>query len=578
MYIVQAKPLSQIWLKASVIGSIWASIEIILGSFLHNLKIPLSGMVLSFISVWLLIAFLQLWKENGIIWKAGLICALMKSISPSAFILGPMIGIFTEALLLELFIFLLGKNLLGFMIGGSFAVLSSIIHKLVSLLILYGFDFIKILSDLYLFSAKQIDLEKLKPSSLIILIVIIYIVAGMTAAVAGFITGRRYLNNTSIKSKSISLNSRNLFSEVKMNQPYSVFFLSVNLMSIITILLLLNNDYLLPAIFSSVIYIGFCIWKYKKSLSRLKKFSFWISFIIITFAAAFLWNGFSNGAFFSTTGLIIGLKMNARAIILVIGFASISVELKNPIIKSVLYNKGFANLYQALSLAFSALPFFLSNLSVKGRNNTETALKSLLSQAENLLIIFKNEHHKRARVVIITGDIQQGKTTFTERIVSDLSDEKFKIEGFLSKGINYEGKRTGFNLVDIRSTEEMELCSDKKYETKVKLGNYYFNNDAIIFGNKILSSENIQKADLIVIDELGPLELKGLGWTNSIEVLTGNFSIPQLWVVRKKLVEKMSTRWNIGDAYIYDISKSSVRDVEIKIRELINDNAREHKG
>jgi hypothetical protein len=32
------KPLNSIWLKASVVGSIWASIEIILGSFLHNLR------------------------------------------------------------------------------------------------------------------------------------------------------------------------------------------------------------------------------------------------------------------------------------------------------------------------------------------------------------------------------------------------------------------------------------------------------------------------------------------------------------------------------------------------------------
>ena len=79
-----------------------------------------------------------------------------------------MIGIFTEAILIELFIFVFGKNLVGYLIGGAFAVLSTILHKLVSLLILYGFDFIKILSDLYLFAVKQIDLEHLSPEFLII--------------------------------------------------------------------------------------------------------------------------------------------------------------------------------------------------------------------------------------------------------------------------------------------------------------------------------------------------------------------------------------------------------------------------
>ncbi len=572
MQIISGKPLSQSWLKASVIGSIWASIEIILGSFLHNLKIPLSGMVLSFISVWLLISFLQVWKENGIIWRAGLICALMKSISPSAFIIGPMIGIFTEAILLEIFIFLFGKNLLGYMIGGAFAVLSTIIHKLVSLLILYGFDFIKILSDLYLFSVKQIKLEKLPPSFLIILIVIVYIVLGMTAAITGYISGKRHLKKDPVQERAIiPLNAKNLLSEVNTNQTYSVFFLILNLLSIIAVLLLFNSRFLPAAAITSVVYLGFCILKYKNSLKRLKKISFWLSFIIITFAAAFLWNGFSQGVFFSTEGLLIGLKMNARAIILIIGFASISVELKNPVIKSVLYNKGFASLYQSVSLAFSALPFFLSNLSRNAKEKNKYALRSLLSQAEMLLGIFENEHQTRARVVIITGDIQQGKTTFTQKIVSDLVDEKYNIAGFLSLGIHKDGKRIGFDLVDIETSEKIELCSDSKYETKIRLGHYSFNNDAFIFGNKILISEKIAKKQLIVIDEIGPLELGGRGWSSSIEELTGKYSIPQLWVVRKMLVEKVSRRWNIGDAFIFDITESAVSDVEKKIKDLISE-------
>ena len=163
MELIASKPLKEIWLKASVLGSIWASIEILLGSFLHNLKIPFSGMILSLIGVWLIISFLQVWKERGLVWRAGIICALMKSISPSAIILGPMIGIFTEALLIEFFIFVLGKNIVGYLFAGAFAVLSSLLQKFFSLLILYGFDFLKILNDLYYFAVKQIGINTLSP-------------------------------------------------------------------------------------------------------------------------------------------------------------------------------------------------------------------------------------------------------------------------------------------------------------------------------------------------------------------------------------------------------------------------------
>jgi nucleoside-triphosphatase THEP1 len=568
------KPLNSIWLKASVVGSIWASIEIILGSFLHNLKIPLSGMILSFIGVFILIAFLQVWKENGLIWRAGIICALMKSVSPSALILGPMIGIFTEAIIIELFIFVLGKNLIGYLTGGAFAVLSTILHKLISLLILYGFNFIKILSDLYKYAVKQIDLEQLSPVSLLIVITAIYIFIGMAGSAAGYLTGLKYLKSKNLadRQSEITLQSNNLLFSQTSRQNYSVLFLLINLFSVAGILFLMNSDFIIATIIISILYVGFCIINYKNSLKRLKKLSFWISFLIITFAAAFLWNGFSGGAFFSMNGLIVGLKMNARAIIMVLGFASISVELKNPLIKSILYHRGFANLYQSLSLAFSALPFFLSNLSksgIKNKSISGTSFNSILSQAETLLNIFKKEDLLKPQVVIITGEIHQGKTTFTQRIITDLLEQKIRIAGFLSLGINDNGTRTGFNLFDIESSEQTELCSTIIDENRIKFGQFYFNNDAILKGNEILRTENLSDKQLVVIDEVGPLELTGQGWSNVIENLTRSITTPQLWVVRKSIVNKITRKWNIGNAYVFDITESSIPEVENKLKEIL---------
>src|SRR5664280_357254 len=574
MQIIPGKPLSQIWLKASVVGSIWASVEIILGSFLNNLKFPLSGMILSFISVWLLISFLQIWKENGLIMRAGIICALMKSISPSAFILGPMIGIFIEAILIELFNFVFGKNLVGYLIGGAFAVLATLLQKLVSLLILYGFDFMKILSDLYLFAVKQIDLEHLNPTFLIMLIIFIYIITGMAGAIAGYITGLKYLKTKSFSDhhNEVVLNPKNQLSENTINQSYSLIFLLINLFSIVAILFLMNTPHFIASIVSSITYIGFCILKYKNSLKRLKKISFWISFMIITFATAFLWNGFSHGAFFSMEGLIIGLKMNARAIIIVIGFASLSVELKNPVIKSLLYYRGFESLYQSLSLAFSALPFFLSNLSKsenKKKGISGISFHGVLGQAEALFYIFEKEHLIKPRVVIITGEIHVGKTTFAQKIVADLLEKNIRIAGFLSIGINENVIRTGFNLVDIGSSRQMELCSDKKNEKRLKFGRYYFNSDAISLGNEILNANNLSDKQLIVIDEVGNLELNGQCWSNAIENITRSNTVPQLWIVRKSLLQKISRRWNIGNAYIFDITESTIQEVENKLTEIL---------
>jgi len=576
MELIASKPLKEIWLKASVLGSIWASIEILLGSFLHNLKIPFSGMILSLIGVWLIISFLQVWKERGLVWRAGIICALMKSISPSAIILGPMIGIFTEALLIEFFIFVLGKNMVGYLFAGVFAVLSSLLQKFFSLLILYGFDFLKILNDLYHFAVKQIGLSALSPLNLLIVITTIYAIIGMVGAMAGYFTGLKYTRNiqSPAENNEVILQFKNQFPNQSMGQNYSIIFLLLNILAIAIILFLINYDFHIASIISGLVYVGFCIHKYRNSLRRLRKISFWVSFIIITFAAAFLWNGFSQCAFFSINGLMVGLKMNARALIIIIGFAAISVELKNPLIKSLLYHRGFASLYQSMNLAFSALPFIISTLSTQGSKKasrfSRKTLHGLLRQAEMLLNVFRKEHLQRPEVVIITGEVHNGKTTFTQKIVADLLGQNIRIAGFFSIGINENGIRTGFNLAEIGSSRQIELCSDKKDEKRLKYGRYYFNSDAISLGNEILNSNNLSDKQLIVIDEVGHLELNGQGWSNAIENITRTNTTPQLWIVRKSLVQKCTRRWNIGNAYIFDITENNIQQVENKLTEIIS--------
>jgi len=57
--------LSEKWIKASIIGTIWAASEIVLGSFLHNLKVPFSGNILTAIGLIILISISYTWTEKG---------------------------------------------------------------------------------------------------------------------------------------------------------------------------------------------------------------------------------------------------------------------------------------------------------------------------------------------------------------------------------------------------------------------------------------------------------------------------------------------------------------------------------
>ncbi len=356
---------NDIWTKAAVVGSLWASVEIIMGSFFHNLQLPFAGTLLAAFTVTFVIAILQIWPSRGLIWRAGVIAALMKSISPSAIILGPMVGIFFEAVLLEFFIFIFGRNLISYVIAGMMAVLSALFHKLITLLIIYGWDAVAILSNVYKFAMKQLSFTQVNPMDAVWILMAIYLIFGTLAALTGYKIGKKAMsqkeNQQSIAKFDIS--SADSFFTISKNQRFSVYLLVFNIFLVVSILYVINKWGLYWGIAASSIFLVYCLIRYKNSSRQFKRPALWLQLATLTILSSIFYIDNSEFVYFSTKGIFIGLKMTLRAIIVVLGFSSISIELRNPIIKTVLNKKGFSNLYNALGLAFSALPAIMSDVT-----------------------------------------------------------------------------------------------------------------------------------------------------------------------------------------------------------------------
>ena len=355
---IQLKP---IWLKAAVLGGLWASIEIIIGSFFHNMRLPFAGTILAANATVLMVAFYQVWPEKGLIWRAGLIAALMKSVSPSAIILGPMIGIMTEALIIEFFIRIFGNNFLSLTIAGALCVSSALMQKIVNLLIIYGFNIVKLYVDVFNYLARQLRMENADPWIPVFLAFGIYIFLGVFAVVTGLRIGKRAKTSVGDKSGfSIKNKTNSNFFALDPNQKFSVFLFVMHVLLIPAGLVWLNNTNILYGFIFVLIYTSFCILRYKRSLRRLKKPMFWGQLFLLTIIATIFWKGIdSNGFTFNKEGLFIGLEMNIRAIFVVIAFSSFGVELRNPVIRDFLFRKGFDKVYSALGLSFSALPVMI---------------------------------------------------------------------------------------------------------------------------------------------------------------------------------------------------------------------------
>ena len=562
MELIKSPVLNSIWIKAAALGSLWASVEIVAGTFLHNLQIPFSGTILSFFTVFFLSSFAVIWKEKGIIWRAGVICALMKSISPSAIIIGPMIGITTEAIIFEWMLWLFGRNFFGFVMAGGIALFSALVHKILSLIILYGSDFVKILGSFYFFSVKQLKINGLDSLTVILIIIGAYLLIGFVAAALGYQTASRFLKQP--VRNDVPLNLGKSHSAItnfnyQKSGSFSIPLILIHLGIIVLILFLINTEKILPAIVLSFGYLTIAALRYPRLFRKFYRISIWLQFAVIFMLACLLWDVASTDNSRSGQGWIAGLLMIQRAVIVIVGFTAISIELKNPVVKSVLDSNGLSNLYVSLNLSFSILPELISQFTATKRSvfNPAGIVTRFLANADHIVALFIEKQLKRPTIFVITGETGSGKSTFLQKILKTLNNEHIKISGIATEAIEINGVREGYaivNLTDQMTYPFLSISDDSKLE---KVGKFSINPDSLATGKKILANIDLKETQLIVIDELGPLELSNRGFAEAVARLCNISEIPQLWVVRQKLVRLMIRKWNIGDVYIFDNQNDS---------------------
>ncbi len=354
----------ELWARASVAGGLWASLEIIVGSFLHNTRIPFAGSILAFSGTVLLLGFYTLWPYKGLIWRAGLVTAIMKSVSPSAIILGPMTGILLEAFLIEWVLMISGKNLAGYMVAGILSISSALFHKIISLLIFYGFNLIAIYINIINFGLKQLGLPEAGQWEILFFLLAFYFVAGIMAGWLGYTTGTKALKMQKENSGFFDIkteNGKRDFFTIESGFKTYMALVFVHFSAIVAGLTLFNYTPLKTSATVTLLYTLIAGYRYRTSLRRLKKPVFWGQLVIIVLLSAFFWDK-EHLFSFNRQGFIIGLEMMMRALFIVTAFTALSVELKNRNIRTFLYNIGFGAFYRAVETAFSALPGMISLL------------------------------------------------------------------------------------------------------------------------------------------------------------------------------------------------------------------------
>ena len=138
-------------------------------------------------------------------------------------------------------------------------------------------------------------------------------------------------------------------------------------------------------------------------------------------------------------------------------------------------------------------------------------------------------------VIVVTGEIGIGKTAVCEKVLAIA-----KRLGYSCGGILTPKSKEGIDILDVQTGEGKPFASLTKIYEGPHTGKYYFNPEGIDFGIKAIDKGT--SLDILFVDEIGYLELKGEGFAKVLELIRAGKVENCVLVIRKELLPAFSAR------------------------------------
>ncbi len=158
------------------------------------------------------------------------------------------------------------------------------------------------------------------------------------------------------------------------------------------------------------------------------------------------------------------------------------------------------------------------------------------------------------RVVVATGPPHSGKTTAAQQVASRARAAGWRVTGFSQPASYRDGDKVGFSVRDLATGEEAPLARLVP-RTEGEHGTRYRFEEAG-FALARAAVRRVRSGDLLVVDELGPLELRGGGHMPAVRrALRGVPLVGALVVVRSQLVPALLASLEADEAVVVDVGE-----------------------
>ncbi len=138
-------------------------------------------------------------------------------------------------------------------------------------------------------------------------------------------------------------------------------------------------------------------------------------------------------------------------------------------------------------------------------------------------------------IVILTGPVGSGKTSFLRRLLSYLGSEDIAVAGFIGQRVFVEDDLIGYDLIDAATLHRHTFLRKGEGPADEMIGPYRIDPAGKEAAAAILRDS--PASALLVVDELGPLELAGGGHWPALKPLLDDPARHFLFVIRDTCLE-----------------------------------------
>lgn len=174
--------------------------------------------------------------------------------------------------------------------------------------------------------------------------------------------------------------------------------------------------------------------------------------------------------------------------------------------------------------------------------------------------------------ILLVGERKSGKTTCCMTAARMLRERGLRPAGVVCpKLIDDAGGVIGIevlNLLGDPPSREVLARADRRLDGP-STGAYHFSQRGLQFGREALEA-GARFGDVVFADELGPLEMRGEGFSNLIDLARSPSPPPMVIVVRRDLVSDVCKELDPMPAMVLEFESSHPEETPARLLELLH--------